>query len=26
MNPHNWVPWNYRQTVVGSTSPSAVTS
>jgi hypothetical protein len=25
-HPQNWMPWNYRQTVVGSTSPSAVTS
>jgi hypothetical protein len=25
-NPQSWMPWNYRQTVVGSTSPSAVTS
>lgn len=25
VNPQQWMPWNYRQTVVGSTSPSAVT-
>jgi hypothetical protein len=25
-HPQNWMPWNYRQRVVGSTSPSAVTS
>jgi transposase len=25
-SPQDWMPWNYRQTVVGSTSPSAVTS
>ncbi len=25
-NSQSWMPWNYRQTVAGSTSPSAVTS
>ena len=24
--PQDWMPWNYRQALIGSTSPSAVTS
>jgi transposase len=26
MNPQHWMPWNYQQALVGSTSPSAATS